>query len=196
MKKFLQDFKSWIIIWTWILFTILVWLSVYAVLSPNWHEPETEVIAWQPLTAQAWNNMQESIKYLKEQMQIVNWFDTTWTYSINRPDLWWTNEEIDFWNWLYWQRFVGNISANAGTQYDKVLISGVSKIVSVGWAWQIGGSYVNWYQANSYINAAGNRFSFVALDNANSNLRFASTTNLARSGTTSNGYDIWALYTK
>jgi hypothetical protein len=81
----LKNVKWWLIFWLTTLLTLAVWWLVYTALSPEWHEP-TEVISWNTLSSEKWNDMWDSIKYLKEQNEELEWKINTlsWKLSIIR----------------------------------------------------------------------------------------------------------------
>jgi hypothetical protein len=80
--KILEKLKEWFIIWTWILFAIVVWWILYATLTWTWTEPDNlKVVPWQALTASWWNATQLDMKLLKWELDGIS------DYSLSEVDI-------------------------------------------------------------------------------------------------------------
>lgn len=69
MNKFL---KSWILFWFWFIFTILMWIKIYAIVDDIWTNP-TDLIAveWTKLTSENWNKVLSDLNYLNTEFNIL-----------------------------------------------------------------------------------------------------------------------------
>jgi hypothetical protein len=110
MKKLLENFKSWIIIWMWFLLTITIWVFSYE----KYYVNIDNVTSWWLLTADTFNQLIENVESLntrlerQEDMLFVSWqFTNTWLManswkilSVNPSTLTWTTNLV-----LDWSKF-------------------------------------------------------------------------------------------
>jgi hypothetical protein len=109
--KFLENLKSWIVIWIGFLATLLIWWTLYAMLNGNWNDPE-EVNSWETLTSSAWNNMWNNIKYLWEFVNSSYSLEEQWTgkYWIDGKKIY--QKTINIWELVIWQKEVSTDISN------------------------------------------------------------------------------------
>jgi hypothetical protein len=121
-------------------------------------------------------------------MSVSGEIDTTGTYSINRPDLWAANVEINFGSGLYGQRFMGMLTIGAGGDDNTVFsnTASASKIVSLGGYFFEGASNC----AVPFIIPQNPIYATIFVNNG---IHFTSKSNSARNNAP---YDIWVTYTK
>lgn len=196
MKTFLNKFVEWIYIGAGVSVTIVVWTFAYQFTE---YSDLADVGSWTTLTASSFNQLVTNVRTLKNDLQTLSWsvarLDVTWTYSVNRPDLWSPGVEINFGNSLYGKRVTGTISAAANTNNFIALASGASFILDSGWIYKIADTDpYNEYDQVPTTYSISNRASYIYLNQLpNKNITFITRTENTR---TNCPYDVWVLYKK
>jgi hypothetical protein len=175
-----------IILW-WILFTMLIWWTIYATLSnPSWQEPTEEVQKWDPLTADSWNKTQENIKFLYEKINSLettitslNWTTPSWAvvsfnistcptgrkladWNNGTPNLKdrfivWAWWSYAFWN-TWWTGIVTGTISDTTLSINQIPSHNHSSSVGNWWTTTIT-AYVTWSGIPSCYNISGTRLS-------------------------------------
>ena len=73
MKEILKQFKIWVIIWFWIVFTLSISWWIYAAINNSWTNPESlEVNKSDILSSESWNSMLSNFNSLKQDISWLN----------------------------------------------------------------------------------------------------------------------------
>ena len=65
MKKFFENFKSWLSIWLGFLVMVSVGGTIYATVNNVWTEPtQLEAVSWTMITSDSWNKILSNQKYI------------------------------------------------------------------------------------------------------------------------------------
>jgi hypothetical protein len=128
-------------------------------------------------------------------MSVSGEIDTTGTYSINRPDLWAANVELDFGSGLYGQRLTGTYSYTMAA-VEGVVVGrdlGMTKLISYGGEIRYNASQgfpISYFYGNS--GTSPNHYYRVFRDTT----RFYAYVYTLSATITNAPYDIWVTYTK
>jgi hypothetical protein len=105
MKKILENFKSWIVIWCGILITLIIWWVLYATLT---FEDLPEVTSWDTLTSQSWNDLINAVNLLKAETNAISSYVDSLNETINSIDMALPNAPVSYdvlYNWKYYKSF-------------------------------------------------------------------------------------------
>jgi hypothetical protein len=129
-------------------------------------------------------------------MSVSGEIDTTGTYSINRPDLWAANVEINFGSGLYGRRATGTFTETTSGTINEIVLTPytvVSLLNSGGW-WNFGEGTRCMVNAPMGNSSAITYWSNLFIHTTEKTIKFRSVSGNNRTATTT--YDIWITYTK
>ncbi|MDR1300753.1 MAG: hypothetical protein LBK50_03550 [Candidatus Nomurabacteria bacterium] len=113
-------------------------------------------------------------------------------YSINRPDEWPLNTELDFGNGLYGRRYTGTITTNAGKFVETLGNQAIASFVSTNGGLQIGTHKV----PVPYLDFAGGSKALLTVAQVHSDDGVFVLTTLFNDNVSGVPYDVWVTYRK
>lgn len=146
MKKFFENFKSWLSIWLGFLVMVSVGGTIYATVNNVWTEPtQLEAVSWTMITSDSWNKILSNQKYIST---LVAWLweapqNSVMAFaSASCPSWWkaadWTNGTPDLrWVFIRWANdfwtWPNNRDLDRSTAWSWVLTYQEDAIRNITW---------------------------------------------------------------